>query len=211
MCLKGKNLRRLFRFLLVTVIVTFAITLGINVFMVASASKRTVRELSLLPAREYALVLGTEPVRPDGSTNLHFIHRTDHAALVYHSGKVAVLLISGNQNNRGFNEVLEMKKAVMARQVPMAALKLDFWGTRTIDSIRRAKQTYQLEQLIIITSDFHAARALFLCRHFGLDAVAFCPDHEPAGLWSVRYQIREYFARVRAVYDLLNEPHEPTA
>jgi SanA protein len=148
-------------------------------------------------------VLGTEPLRPDGSTNLHFIKRTDLAAKVYSSGKVTYLLISGNKNNRGFNEVLEMKKRILSKDVPETALELDFNGIRTWDSVRRAKEIYHVQKIVVITDAFHAPRAIFICRHFGIDAVAICPDRDPFGLWFVRYNVKEYFARLVAVFDAM--------
>jgi SanA protein len=194
-----KNCRRLF----VAVILLFVTTLGINLYIIFSTKNFIFHQTMDLPQREFALVLGTEPFRPDGSTNLHFINRTDLAAKVYLSGKVTHLLISGNKNNRGFNEAMEMKKKILAKNVPESALELDFDGTRTWESVRRAKEVYHLQKVIIITDAFHAPRAIFLCRHFGIDALAMCPANDPFSLWSVRYNVKEYFARLIAIFDIL--------
>jgi SanA protein len=177
--------------------------MGINLYIIFSARNLIFRKVSDLPRHEFALVLGTEPLRPDGSTNLHFLKRTDLAAQVYAAGKATYLLISGNKNNRGFNEPIEMEKRILAENVPETALKLDFEGARTWESIRSAKEIYHLQNLIIITDAFHAPRALILCRHFGIKAVAICPEPDPFSLWSVRYAVREYFARLAAVFDIL--------
>jgi SanA protein len=190
------------RFLIVF-LALFIVTLGINQYLVLSAKNRIYRDVSSLPIRETELILGTEPIRPDGSTNLHFLKRTDIAAKAYFDGKAMHLLISGNRNNRGFNEVLEMKNKFLANNVPEAALQLDFDGTRTYESIRRAKEIYHLNQIIVVTDAFHAPRALFLCRHFGIDAIALCPSGDPFGWWYLRYNVREYFARLIAVFDIL--------
>jgi SanA protein len=197
------------RFLVVTILL-FVITLGINLYIIFSTEDGIVFQIANLPQREFALVLGTEPLRPDGSTNLHFIKRTDLAAKVYLSGKAARLLISGNKNNRGFNEVLEMKNRILSKDIPETALELDFDGNRTWESVRRTKETYHLQKVIIITDAFHAPRAIFLCRHFGIDAVAMCPDKDPFSLWFVRYNVKEYFARLVAVFDIMTgKKHEP--
>lgn len=44
---------------------------------------------------------------------------------------MAHLLISGNKNNRGFNEPVEMEKRILAENVPVTAIELDFGGTGT--------------------------------------------------------------------------------
>jgi len=178
-------------------------TMGINLFMVLRAQDCVVNHIGQLPAQEVALVLGVEPFRPDGSTNLHFLNRTSWAAEVYLSGKAKFLLLSGNQNNRGYNEVLEMQKQIISLRVPASAIELDFAGTRTWDSIRRASDVYHLRHILVITDAFHAPRAIFLCRHFGIEAVAYSPGKEPLGYWSLRSQVREYVARIKAVLDVL--------
>jgi SanA protein len=156
-----------------------------------------------LPQREIELVLGTEPVRPDGSVNQHFLNRTDAAAKVFLAGKATNVLISGNKNNRGFNEVLEMQDRILAKGVPESAIKLDFDGNRTFESVRRATEIYHLKKIILITDSFHAPRSIFLCKHFGIDAIAYCPGRDPFGYWPVRYSVKEYFARLKAVFDVI--------
>lgn len=178
------------------------ITAGINLYIILITRRCIFLNSNELPQREFALVLGTEPVRPDGSTNLHFFKRTDLAAQVYSSGKVNHLLISGSRNNRGFNEVLEMKNRIQSHGVPESTLELDFNGVRTWESVRRAKEVYHLQKVIVITDSFHAPRAIFLCRHFGIDAVAMCPEKDPLSLWFLRYEAKEYFARLLTMFDI---------
>ncbi len=203
----GSRIKKNCLWFLIVAILLFATTLGINLYIISSAKNCILFQITDLPQRDTALVLGTEPLRPDGFTNLHFIKRTGLAGKVYSSGKATHLLISGNKNNRGFNEVLEMKKRIMVEGVPEKALELDFEGSRTWESVRRAKEVYHLQKIIVITDGFHAPRAIFLCRHFGIDAVAICPAKDPFSLWSVRYNVKEYFARLIAVFDILIQKH----
>ena len=188
-----------------TGVLLLALTATVNLYIVGSARNHIFSEIHDLPQREWALLLGTEPIRPDGSTNLHFLNRTDAAARIYQAEKAANLLISGSKNNRGFNEVLLMKNRIVTNGVPESAVQMDFEGSRTWESVRRARTVYQLQAIIVITDAFHAPRALFLCRHFGIDAVAYCPGKESFGWWPIRYQVKEYFARLIAVFDVLTE------
>lgn len=147
------------------------------------------------------MVLGTDLLRTDGSTNVHFLNRTDAAAKVYASGKIKSLIISGSKNNKGFNEVLGMERVLVSKGVPEKAMTLDFEGVRTLESVRHARQIFHLQKVLIITDDFHAPRSIFLCRHYGLDAVAFVSGKEPMDIWYYRHRLREFFARVKAVID----------
>lgn len=171
--------------------------------MVESTKASVFDQISQVPQREIGLVMGTDLLRFNGSTNLHFFNRTDGAAKIYLSGKASRLLVSGNKSNKGFNEVAGMDAELLAKGVPQDALVLDFEGNTTWESVRRAKEVYHLQKIIIITDAFHAPRTIFLCRHFGIDAVAFCQDKESFGFWFIRYHAREWLARVKAFGEVL--------
>jgi len=196
------TLKKLGRWSGLSAMVVLAISLGVNCFIICTAKDRIFTTLQDLPPCHFELVLGTEPVRPDGSINLHFLNRTDAATKVYLAGKAEKILISGNSNNRGFNEVFEMKNRMLAKNIPESALVLDDNGSRTYESVRHAKEIYHIQKVILITNAFHAPRALYICKHFGIDAVAYCPEKTTFGIWPVRYQVREYFARLKAVFDV---------
>jgi SanA protein len=179
----------------------FVITLAMNLYIVQSTQSSIFTRIEQLPSGEIGLVLGTDFLRSDGSTNVHFLNRTAAAAKLYASGKVKSLIISGNKDNKGFNEVLGMKKVLLFEGVPEKAMTLDFEGVRTLESARHARQTFHLQKVLIITDDFHAPRSIFLCRHFGIDTVAFVSGKEPMDIWYFKHRLREYFARVKAVID----------
>lgn len=177
-------------------------TVAINFFVLRSSQGRVFYHPEELPTNAVGLVLGTDLKRPDGSTNIHFLNRTTAAARIFASGKVKRLIISGNPDNRGFNEVLEIQRALLERGVPDEAMLLDVGGLRTWDSIRTVAKVQQLKTVTVVTDGFHAPRSIFLCRHFGIDAVAFCGDREPSSYWLFRVEVREYLARVKAMIDV---------
>jgi SanA protein len=94
-----------------------------------------------------------------------------------------------------------MKEALLRMGVPATALTLDYAGLRTLDSVARAREVFGLDKLTIVTDDFLTSRAVFLARHFGLDAVAFSPTPVPLQ-WSAEGRLGEIAARVRAVADV---------
>jgi len=196
--------KRLMKFIgVVTVTAVFLVILGINLYIVGDTKTSIFNEIANLPQREFGLVMGTDMLRFNGSTNLHFLNRTEGAAKIFLSGKVSRLLISGNRNNGGFNEVSGIENEISAKGVPQNAMILDFGGNSTWESVRHAKETYYLHKVIIVTDAFHAPRSIFLCRHFGIDAVAFCYGEESFGFWSLRYHSREWFARVKAAFQVM--------
>ena len=147
-----------------------------------------------------ALVLGTSPYVGQWR-NLFFEARMDAAAQLYREGKVRHLLVSGDNGRKEYDEPTWMRDALIARGVPESAITLDYAGFRTLDSMARAKAVFGLQRCTIVTDDFHQARAIFLARAHGLDAVGF--QSKPVPLrWSARTRTRELVSRVAACLDV---------
>lgn len=199
----GYKIKRAWKLIAISILLLVLVIGGINCYILHFAKNCIFDHISDVPKREMALVMGTDLMRFNGSTNLHFLNRTEGAAILYFSGKAGRLLISGNRNNKGFNEVIGMENEILTKKVPKDFLDLDFEGNSTWESLRRAKEVYHFKKIIIVTDDFHAPRALYLSHHFGIDAVAFCYGKEPFGFWMVRYHAREWFARVKAFCQVL--------
>ena len=124
--------------------------------------------------------------------------------------KWTIYLISGNRNNRGFNEVQEMRNRIINECSGHRAGVRIRWN-QDVGIHPPAKESYHLQKVIVVTDAFHAPRAIFLCRHFGIDAVAICPAKDPMSWWFVRYNVKEYFARLIAVFDIMTRKnHEPS-
>jgi SanA protein len=174
---------------------------GVNFWIVRSTDARVFKATNALPENDVALVLGVGRRMSNGSVNLHFKGRTEAAAYLYHEGKVKHLLVSGDNHTRGYDEPTDMREALLKLGVPESAITLDYAGFRTLDSIVRAKEIFGLNKLTIITDDFHVNRALFLCRYYDLEAVAYASREVPFGL-SGNARLREVGARVKAAMDI---------
>lgn len=170
------------------------------------------RSLETVPQNEVALVLGTSKMTARGSTNLHFNQRIGAAAALYRSGKVRHLLVSGDNHVAGYDEPTDMRDALVAAGVPAAVITRDYAGFRTLDSVVRARQVFGLTRFTIVTEEFHCARALWIARQHGLDAVAFAAPDVSSARWSLRVKAREIFARAWCGVDLYvfhRRPHFP--
>jgi len=177
------------------------IVAGANAWVIATTDRFVIRDLSSLPRNDVGLVLGTSATTRGGFTNPFFQGRVATAAHLYYTGKVKHLLLSGDNHTRGYDEPGDMRKSLLALGVPDSAMTVDDAGFRTLDSIVRARDVFQLSRLTIITDDFHVHRAEFLARHNGLDAVAFRSPSVP-WKWSLKTRLRELGSRVRAFLDI---------
>jgi SanA protein len=190
---------------------------GIGIFAANYACQRAARGLIYhsvqnVPQNDVALVLGTSKRTWRGSANLHFSQRIDAAVALYRSGRVRHLLVSGDNHRAGYDEPTDMRDALVAAGVPTNVITCDYAGFRTLDSVVRAQQVFGLTRCTIVTEDFHCARALWIARAHGLDAVAFAAPDVNSAKWSLRVKAREIFARAWCgvdLYVLHRGPHFP--
>jgi vancomycin permeability regulator SanA len=152
------------------------------------------------------LVLGAG-VYGDGAPTAVLEGRLATALQLYQSGKVSWFLVSGDNRQNNYNEPQAMRRWLVKQGVPAARIVSDYAGLRTWDSLRRAQAVFGQHQVVIVTSDFHLPRALYLAGHMGLTAwgVPARTDERP-WIYRVRYWSREYVARHLALWDVWFPP-----
>jgi vancomycin permeability regulator SanA len=147
------------------------------------------------------LVLGAG-VYGDGEPTAILEGRLQTALELYRGGKVRWFLVSGDNRHSTYHEPQAMRRWLLRQGVPPTSIVSDYAGLRTWDSLRRAQAVFGQRQVVIVTSDFHLPRALFLADHMGLRAwgVPARTDDSPRAsrfrLWA-----REYLARHIALWD----------
>ncbi len=154
-----------------------------------------------LPSNDVALVLGTSRNTEKGKENLFFKYRMEATARLFKVGKIKYIILSGNNDSRYYNEPLDMQKALLNLGVPENVMTLDYAGFRTFDSVIRCKQVFNQDNFTIISQNFHNARALYIARNEGIEAISFAAQDVPDG-YSLRTLVREYLARPKAVLDV---------
>lgn len=180
-----------------------------NVWVVASTGDAVFDSVDRIGSNTVGMVLGTSKKVAPNQPNLHFEHRLEAAAKLFHAGKVRHLLVSGDRDSEYYNEPRDMTKKLMQLGVPANAITADNAGYSTLDSVVRARRVFGLRRLTVITDDFHVARALFIADREGIDAVAL--SSEPVALrMSLKARSREWLARVKVVLDLYLLDTEPS-
>lgn len=178
-----------------------------NAWIISATKGRIFDHISRLADYDVGVVLGTSPYTGSGAPNLLFKHRMRAAAELYKAGKVRHLLVSG-ANPGYYNEPQMMYQALRRLGVPHAAITLDFAGYSTLDSIVRARRIFGLDRYIIVSQRFHDYRALFIADHYGIDAIAYVrPEEDLRQPFAT--EVREYLARIKAVFDLFVWGTEP--
>ena len=183
-------------------VILFIATIVTSYFVVGYSSKKLIyQNVSKLPNADVALVLGTSRYTTTGYANLFFKYRIKAAVDLYKTGKVKHIIVSGDNSLFEYNEPREMRTALVREGIPIEAITLDFAGFRTLDSVVRCKEVFGQNNFIIISQEFHVARALFIAKKFNIDAIGYAAKSPPQS-YSFKTNFREFFARTRAVIDL---------
>ncbi len=169
--------------------------------IVGSSQQYTYQDVDQIPYNKVAVILGTSKYLLDGRRNEYFANRISAAAELYRSGKASYFLVSGDNATRSYNEPREMRRELLKAGIPAERIYSDYAGFRTLDSIVRANAVFGQRSFTIVSQGFHNERAIFVARHFGINAIGFNAKDVDA-YSGLKTRTRELMARVLCLVDL---------
>ena len=202
----GAQIKRRKKMLWIIVIgfaVAVLLVLICNVKVKKSAEGRMFQDVSEIPYRRVGIVLGTTPVRPNGTPNLYYQYRIDAAANLYFANKISYIIVSGDNHKKDYNEPECMRRSLVALGVPDSVIYSDYAGFRTFDSMVRCKEVFGQDSVIVISQKWHNERALYIAQQAGMEAVAFNADHVQIKHAYLKNHTRELLAKVKVVLDVV--------
>ncbi|PKR79826.1 protein SanA [Brumimicrobium salinarum] len=173
-----------------------------NIRVAQSAENRTFQNVEVIPYNRVGVVLGTAKYRRGGGINLYFDYRIKAVVALFKNNKIDLVLVSGDNSSKAYNEPDMFKKALIEMGIPEDKIVLDFAGFRTLDSVVRAKCVFGLKKFTVISQKFHNERAIYLAQHYDIDVVGFNAK-DVSQRYGFKTRVREYFARSKAVIDIL--------
>lgn len=188
--------------LTVVLLITSITVIAINYFITKTASHQTYNSINHIPKNKVGLVLGTSKTTSNGNINLYYTYRLKAAIELFRSGKIEFILISGDNSRKDYNEPIDFKNDLIKNGIPENKIYLDYAGFRTLDSIVRAKEIFGLNAFTIISQKFHNERALYLSRHYNINAIAFNAK-DVQGRYGLKTKLRESVARTKASLDMM--------
>lgn len=174
------------------------------------AASRT-HQVTDVPEASVAIVLGAQ-VYPGGVPSGFLTARLEIAAALWRSGKVPVILVSGDDSAEHHHEASSMKSWLVAHGIPDGAVVCDPQGHDTFATIARAIGVYGLTDAILVSQSYHLPRLLSAARALGLDAYGV--GDVTASRWTRCWrqgQIREVFANVKLFSELITRDRPSTA
>ena len=201
--------RILFIFLIIGLIGVASIYfINLHVHSVSDDKMQTsITEIPTENPPRIAIVFGAK-VWDSGEPSPVLYDRVLTAVELYRAGRVKKLLMSGDNPTANYDEPTAMKKTAMELGVPENDIVLDFAGRRTYDTCFRAKEIFEIEKAILVTQEFHQARALYLCNNLGVNSIGITAnrrEYEGNDYW----KFREFFSVASAWFEMNFLPFEP--
>ena len=184
-------------------ITTLVLILSIDWYIGTQFNQVIYSDINQVPKRKIALVLGTSKyVNQSNKTyyNAYYTYRVKAAAKLYQAKKVDGILVSGDNSTKFYDEPSQMTQDLIKLGVPSRYINQDYAGFRTLDSIVRAKEVFNLESYTIVSQKFHCQRALYIAQSKGQNPIAFAAsDIQTVG--GIKTRLREFLARFKAFLD----------
>lgn len=196
-------LNKKFTLLGILLLVIILLAMGFCSLWVSVVTKnKTFNTIKETPSRDVAMVLGTSKLLKSGVLNPYFVYRIEAAAELYHAGKIKRIVVSGDHSLNHYNESQDMMNALVDKEVSPQHIYLDYAGLRTLDSVVRIREIFGQNKIIVISQEFHNKRAIFIGNYRDVDIIGY--NAKDVGVTiGLKVQIREQFARVKAVVDVL--------
>ncbi|MGY3336203.1 vancomycin permeability regulator SanA [Streptomyces filamentosus] len=168
-----------------------------------TAAAGKLRTTADVPAGDVAVVFGAGLWK--GRPTPYLAHRLDTAAELYRTGKVKVLLVTGDNGRTEYDEPSAMRTYLAARGVPDDKVVSDYAGFDTWDSCVRARKVFGVDRAVLVTQDFHVKRAVALCERAGVASygVGVAEPHDATWYYGTT---REVFAAGKAALDAALRP-----
>lgn len=172
----------------------------------ANAEGRVYDSVSKVPHNKYGMLLATSPVTRSGTHNFTFDNRINATDSLFKAGKIDYVIASGGNyvgvEEYGCDEPGAIRDSLIARGWPEDRIILDYEGTRTLNSIVKARSVYDIDSVTLISQKFHNERAIYLADLYGLHAVGYNAPQSPILKSRIKTVGREFFARPNMFFEI---------
>lgn len=185
-------------------VVACGLAIGGSVGIVRAYAAGHLYDEASVPATDVGVVLGAQ-VYPNGQPSPFLAARLDLAKRLYDAGKIKVILVSGDNMAKEYDEPTAMQRYLIAQGVPANKVVLDYAGFDTYDTCSRAKRIFGVTELTVVTQSYHLPRAVATCRMLGLTAngVGDSSVKTFGGAWTDG-SIRDQVACVKTMIDVIS-------
>lgn len=127
---------------------------------------------------------------------------------LYKSGAVKKLIMSGDHGSTDYDEVNIMKSFAVENGIPDEDIFMDHAGFSTYETIYRAREIFEADNIIIVSQKYHLYRALYIAEKLGIKSVGVSADLDTYRGQTKR-DLREILARDKDFFKCIFKP-KPT-
>lgn len=201
-------MKKIIKILGITAIIGIVLVLSINFYVVGITKEKIIKnnDYSKLRDVDCIVILGAGIWGDKPSPMLQ--DRLEEGIKLYNEGVAPKVIMSGDHGREGYDEVNIMKEYAVNKGIPSEDIFMDHAGFSTYESIYRAKEIFDADNIVIVTQEYHLYRALYIADK--LDINAYGINSEPRQYSGQLFrEIREILARNKDFINCIIKP-KPT-
>ena len=201
-------MKKIFKILIAIAIIGVILVLSINFYVIGTVKEKMIKDddYSSLKNMDCILILGAGIWGDSPSPMLQ--DRLDEGIKLYNEGVAPKIIMSGDHGRDGYDEVNIMKEYAINKDIPSEDIFMDHAGFSTYESIYRAKEIFDADNIVIVTQEYHLYRALYIADKLDINAYGINSDPRQYSGQLFR-EIREVLARNKDFINCVIKP-EPT-
>jgi SanA protein len=150
-----------------------------------------------IPSKQFGIVLGAG-LTQDHTPGAYLQQRLADAVLLYQSGKIKKILLTGDNQRHTYDEISAMNNYLLAEGIPQNVIYGDYAGFDTYSSVERASKIFGIKEAVFISQQFHLPRTLYIAEYKNMHAIGFCSKKSYGRKYNF---IREWPATVKSFID----------
>ena len=201
-------MKKIFKILIAIAIIGVILVLSINFYVIGTVKEKMIKDddYSSLKNMDCILILGAGIWGDSPSPMLQ--DRLDEGIKLYNEGVAPKIIMSGDHGREGYDEVNIMKEYAINKGIPSEDIFMDHAGFSTYESIYRAKEIFDADNIVIVTQEYHLYRALYIADKLDINAYGVNSDPRKYSGQTFR-ELREILARNKDFVNCILKP-EPT-
>ncbi len=197
--LKGLQILMKASGLMILILIVLILMLNIAILVYSQGRIYLSEDLSQSPYQTEdipVLVLGAGVINNQEPSDILKL-RLDRAYDLYQANPKRKFIMSGDHLEDNYNEVAVMKEYLVKRGIPSSQIYLDHLGTSTYNSLYRLKHVFHIQRAILVSQDYHLARAVYIGRQLSMDVVGVPADELAKN--RLKREGREILARIKDI------------
>ena len=201
-------MKKIIKILVITAIIGIVLVLSINFYVVGTTKAKIIKnnDYSKLRDVDCIVILGAGIWGDKPSPMLQ--DRLEEGIKLYNEGIAPKIIMSGDHGREGYDEVNIMKEYAVNKGIPSEDIFMDHAGFSTYESIYRAKEIFDADNIVIVTQEYHLYRALYIADKLDINAYGINSDPRQYSGQLFR-ETREILARNKDFINCIIKP-EPT-